>query len=837
MHKLLIPTLLASALVLMASGPARAVTPEQARRVAPHVPGQVLVRFRADARLVEIDAELVRLGAVPVRGLGRGRAQRLDLAPGDDVSRAAARLMASGLVEYAEPNYLRRPLVACNVLVAPHFCPNDLASNQYALHDITANDADMDLPEAWALTANANGVLLAIADDGFDLGHSDLAANLRAGVSCDGDGSCSGTAQAQQSDERHGTLVAGSAAAVGGNGLLIASPLLSGDVLPIRMPSFTSEAIADAVDHAIAAGARIINFSIGGPAFSQTEFDAFQRARDAGMIVFAAAGNEDSNTDAATSAYPANYDLANLIAVAASNSLDDLADFSSWGSMTVDLAAAGDGVVTTNRGGGTTGVRGTSFASPYAAGVAALIGQNLIDGGSTTWDYRDLKARLFAGADVTSDAGALALRGRVAAGRVNARGALNAPVGGVLVVRGVAYDDSTIIDAANNANGLPDPGETFDIVVTLGNAWQASGTVGGVLSVETAGADLSITDGIDTFADPGAVGASEATTTARFRATVAANATGHAHLRLQLALTPQVGAVQTRFFQIELGTLHNGDEIQQPFQLTDWDEFHAWHATVPVGSTNVVFETHTNNGIDIDLLARRDVRPEYLITLDVNPESNAAMFWAGEETSNKAIISGRIDGEELIGDPSNSSTDISGTQSGTWHLVTINFDRLLHTYRLKASWDAAGAGTIRFAGATTSATESSGMARISVVRSGGVGPVSVAYATSDGTALAGTDYTASSGTLAWGNGDISTKTISVLLTADGVKESSEGFTVTLSAPVGGADLGRYRSNAVTIKKPKSSGGGGGSPDPAALLLLALLAAARRGVTRTLLGSA
>ncbi len=92
-------------------------------------------------------------------------------------------------------------------------------------------------------------------------------------------------------------------------------------------------------------------------------------------------------------------------------------------------------------------------------------------------------------------------------------------------------------------------------------------------------------------------------------------------------------------------------------------------------------------------------------------------------------------------------------------------------------------GTLQFSNSAYQLDESAGSATFSVTRAGGSdGAVSVAWATSNGTAVAGVDYTASSGTLNWAAGDASTKTIAVPLLPGTTSSGDSAFNVTLSAP-------------------------------------------------------
>jgi glucose/arabinose dehydrogenase len=113
--------------------------------------------------------------------------------------------------------------------------------------------------------------------------------------------------------------------------------------------------------------------------------------------------------------------------------------------------------------------------------------------------------------------------------------------------------------------------------------------------------------------------------------------------------------------------------------------------------------------------------------------------------------------------------------------------------------------TVQFAAAAYTVAENRGSVTLMVTRTGSAAsPATVEYATSDGTATAGSDYTARVGTLAFGPGE-TTKPLVVPIADDCLAEGSETFTVTLSAPSPGLALGTPAVAQVTITDNDAAG--------------------------------
>ena len=254
------------------------------------------------------------------------------------------------------------------------------------------SDADIDAKTAWNTTTGSPSVTVAVIDSGIDLDHPDLAANIWTnpgeiagnGIDDDGDGYVDDVHGWDFVDDDnlpddqygHGTHVAGTVAAAGNNGIGVVGVAYTSTVMPLRIldangAGYVSDAIR-ALDFAARHGIRISNNSwgyVGGA--SQVLSDAIEAAGDAGQLVVVASGNQGADIDQVPD-YPAAYDLPNILTVAATDQDDQLALFSNVGAIAVDIAAPGDGILSTVPSGyGYSS--GTSMASPHVAGVAALV--------------------------------------------------------------------------------------------------------------------------------------------------------------------------------------------------------------------------------------------------------------------------------------------------------------------------------------------------------------------------------------------------------------------------------------------------------------------------------
>jgi len=139
----------------------------------------------------------------------------------------------------------------------------------------------------------------------------------------------------------------------------------------------TTKAAIEAINYAIdrkkhGVNLRVISASWGSTSKSKALGDVIKAAGDEGILFVAAAGNNGTDNDKRPH-YPSNYDLPNVVSVAATDRADNLTSFSNFGVKTVHIAAPGKDILSTWLGDQYREASGTSMATPQVSGVAALI--------------------------------------------------------------------------------------------------------------------------------------------------------------------------------------------------------------------------------------------------------------------------------------------------------------------------------------------------------------------------------------------------------------------------------------------------------------------------------
>jgi subtilisin family serine protease len=324
------------------------------------------MRFRQDHILVKPNGAVsqlltvhAQLGSQVHKSFPRfGNLQLVKLPPGVSVEEMLVEYQRTGLVEYAEPDYV--------VIDASTNHANDpfyTSGTNWNMNN--SSDADIDAPEGWYFRTSAENVVVAVIESsGVRYTHEDLEANMwtnpgeiENGKDDDGNGydddihginAYTGSGDPNATGG-HGTHVAGIIGAVGNNNKGTVGVAWQVQLMACNYGGGGREYISDAIEcinYAIAEGAHIINASWRVvptyPSYSLD--DAIRAAGNHGIIFVAAAGNapisNDVNTNTLT-CYPASYEHDNIVSVAATTKTDGLADYSSYGLVRVDLGAPG----------------------------------------------------------------------------------------------------------------------------------------------------------------------------------------------------------------------------------------------------------------------------------------------------------------------------------------------------------------------------------------------------------------------------------------------------------------------------------------------------------------
>ncbi|HEY6761922.1 MAG TPA: S8 family peptidase [Baekduia sp.] len=325
-------------------------------------------------------------------------------------------------VRYVEPD----------VILAKSVTPDDPdLIRQYALGDGTGS---ISAQQAWDTRTSCAKV--ATLDSGAEYDHPDLKSNIWhnpheiAGNDKDDDhngyvddyygvdipkGRDSGT-----DEDGHGTHVAGIIGGHTDNATGIAGTCWKTSIVPVRFMNSrgrgsTSDAIAG-MQYAARAGAKVINCSFGASTASKSLHDEIGDLKKKGVLLVVAAGNDGEDLSSDPS-YPASYTDGNIISVAATTADDTLASFSNYDDKGVDLAAPGDGILSTYPTDRYKTLSGTSMAAPFVSAAAAMLRAKDPDA-----SYSQIRQRLLSSVDPLP-----ALKGKVATGgRLDLRRALEA---------------------------------------------------------------------------------------------------------------------------------------------------------------------------------------------------------------------------------------------------------------------------------------------------------------------------------------------------------------------------------------------------------------------------
>ncbi len=254
--------------------------------------------------------------------------------------------------------------------------------------------ADIQVEDAWALLTSQTFVpVVAVIDTGLDYNHEvfvgtdavweNTGETPNNGLDDDGNGYIDDVRgwnfvannNNPMDDEDHGTHVSGIVLGISQDIFGTPQPAIV-KIMPLKfLDSNGSGATSDAIEaiyYAIENGATVINASWGGGGYSQALQDAILEAYNSGVTFVAAAGNASNNNDSSPT-YPANYSIPNVISIAATTSIDNLASFSNYGRQSVHIASPGVSILSTLPNESYANASGTSMATPIVAGIVALM--------------------------------------------------------------------------------------------------------------------------------------------------------------------------------------------------------------------------------------------------------------------------------------------------------------------------------------------------------------------------------------------------------------------------------------------------------------------------------
>jgi hypothetical protein len=362
---------------------------------APAVPNQLIVAFKNNVPQADRAPLLRAVGAKIRRNLAHIRGAAIRPRSGLALAILRRRLEARGDVAYVERDFILQKSAT----------PDDpLFAQQYALASL--GTGSVNAQPAWNSRTSCSKI--AVLDTGTQNAHPDLKGNVwhnsgeknNNGKDDDKNGYVDdyygvnlvkGKGNGAD-DEGHGTHVSGIIAGHGNNALGIAGLCWTAKVMPVKfMDSHgrgsTSDAIAG-IAYAVKQGAKIINCSFGSSSKSKSLQDEVDYAKKKGALLVVAAGNDGNDIDSKPS-YPASFSEGNILTVAATTSLNQLASFSNYGHTDVDLGAPGSNILSTYINSQYKTLSGTSMAAPYVAATAAMLRSK--DGDLS---YSDLKSAI-----------------------------------------------------------------------------------------------------------------------------------------------------------------------------------------------------------------------------------------------------------------------------------------------------------------------------------------------------------------------------------------------------------------------------------------------------------
>lgn len=663
-------------ILAIGSAAAAPVSTQQVRnattgRMQEAIASQVIVQFAPSAGVRTAAGVHSAMGATPLRSIESIGLDLVACPKGMSVEQTIKAYQGVPGVLSASPNFIARAFgqrtrtmgtarasgttVSAEGDVSTAATPNDPRwSSLYGMRKISA-------PDAWNSTTGSSSVVVAIVDSGVELTHPDLAGNMWrntgeiAGNGRDDDGNgyvddvygydfADGDGDPDVEDdngdgESHGTHCAGTVGAVGNNGVGVVGVCWDVSIMAVRVLDSDGSGsyydVAEGIVYAARNGAHVISMSLGG-GYDASLQSAINQAYSAGAVICAAMGNEYAHitTDQSTWVSPVCNDGVlgvdnKVIGVAAVDEDDEKAPFSNYSAAYsfCDVSAPGVDIWSCvwTREGSYDSYSGTSMATPHVAGLAALLKAAFPADTNTA-----IMARIISQAE-NIDALNPSYAGRLGSGRISAHRSLQPGSAGPARYVEHTIDDDASGGSSGDGDGVPDPGETVEMGVTLRNAgYDTLRNVRATITTSTPG--ITIIDGTEQFGN--IAGGQMATCTEDFDFSVGASVADGTQIQFTIQINADNGGGPwTEQFRVPVGRDQWGepdDTYQQaPLVLTngtvynrrletggdqDWFRFNA------TAHVSYVIETSNLGDLSVrsvagDLISKGDVGAAYADTI------------------------------------------------------------------------------------------------------------------------------------------------------------------------------------------------------------------------------
>lgn len=365
-------------------------------RLGQHVPGEILVKFKAKFSAATLKSKIENRGDYKIASLNSKGLSRIKLGANRDIKTVLEEYAKNPDVEFAQPNFIYK---------ISSTTPNDARYGQLwglkntgqtivtaggpdtprSTHNPGTSGKDMGLEYAWDYTHDCSSAVVAVLDTGVNYNQEDLAANMwDGGPTYPNHGYDFIKNTNDPMDQHgHGTHVSGTIGAVGNNSVGTTGVCWTARIMAVRVLDATGSGatagIVQGIDFAVANGAKVINMSLGGSSMDAAYSTAITNAKNSGVVVVVAAGNENTNNDSgSTPSYPCNFGQDNILCVAALDQDYSLSSYSNFGTTSVDIGAPGTNIVSSWPG------TNTSVTDSLDSGW------NFSSSTSSNWGYKTL---------------------------------------------------------------------------------------------------------------------------------------------------------------------------------------------------------------------------------------------------------------------------------------------------------------------------------------------------------------------------------------------------------------------------------------------------------------